>query len=195
MDALGRADQVKLSALGIGRHGDEPPRLEGGRGLTRIDEPLADDHRRRVDGRIDIADPHRDQGDVVGLGAREEQGRARSERLRRSRADRKRIIDDVDEPERVLGDVAIIGHDQGDRLAHVADDITGNRGLQIALGPGRGSHAGRDDGALGHVGERGRGGSGAPPRGACRARGHPPRSAPLLPRADRRRGGSGTRRS
>ena len=154
VDALGRADQVKLSALGIGRHGDEPPRLEGRGGLPGIDKPLADDHRRRVDRRIDVADSHRDQGDVIGLGAGEQQGRALSERFHGARAGGQRIVDDVDEPERVLGDVAVIGHHQGDRLSRVPDDPAGDSGLEVALGPGRRSHAVGDDGAPRHVGGR-----------------------------------------
>jgi hypothetical protein len=154
VDALGRADQVKLAALGIGRHGHEPPSLESGGGLPRIGEALADDHGRGVERRVDVADAHRDQGDVVGLGAREQERGAWHERLGGGGAGRQRIVDDVDEGERVFGDVPVIGHDQCDRLADVPDHAPGDRGLEIALDAGRGAHAIRDDGGLRHVGCR-----------------------------------------
>ena len=38
---------MQLAPARVGRHGDEPARLQRGRGLPRIGEALADDHGRR----------------------------------------------------------------------------------------------------------------------------------------------------
>ncbi len=82
---------------------------------------------------IGIADAHRDHRDVVGLGTGEEAGRSWRERVTDGRAHRQRLVDHVDEAERILGDVAVVGHDEGHRLAHVADRAARDGGLQIAL--------------------------------------------------------------
>ena len=63
-------------------------------------------------------------------------GRPRPARPR-PRRDRQRLVDDVDQLQRVLGDVAVLGHDQGDRLADVAHDVARDGRLQVALGAWR----------------------------------------------------------
>jgi len=67
---------------------------------------------------------------------------------------RERLVVHPDGGERVLGAIAVVGHDGGDRFAHVADLVVGERGLQKAahLAPLGQAHG---DGARqrGHVGE------------------------------------------
>ena len=152
VDALGGADQVQLAPARVGGNGDEAARLERRRRLARIGEALADDHGGRVERPVDVADAHRDHRDVVGLGAGKEPRRAGGERIGHRGAGGEGIVDDVDALERVLGHVAIVGHDQRDGLAHVADHAAGDGGLQVPLGSRRGAHAVRDHCGLGHVG-------------------------------------------
>ena len=90
-----------------------------------------------VERAVGVADAHRDHRDVVRLGAGKEPRRAGGERVGHRGARGQRIVDDVDQLERILGDVAVVGHDQRHGLAHVADDAAGDGGLQIALGARR----------------------------------------------------------
>ena len=152
VDALGGADQVQLAPARVGGHGDEAARLERRRRLARIGEALAHDHGGRVERPVDVADAHRDHRDVVGLGAGKEPRCARGERHRHRGARGEGIVDDVDALERVLGHVAVVGHDQRDGLAHVADHSAGDGGLQVPLRSRRGAHAVRDHRGPGHVG-------------------------------------------
>ncbi len=152
VDALGRSHEVELSPLRIRRDGHEPACLEGGRGLPRIDEALADHQIRALERARDVPAVHGDDGHVVGVRAREEQGSAGGERLGRGGADGQRIVDHVDESEGIFRHVAIVGHHQRHRLAHVPHHAAGDGGLEIALRAGRRPHAIRDDGVGGHVG-------------------------------------------
>ena len=49
----------------------------------------------------------------------------------------KHLVVDGDAADRVLGDVAVVGHDEGDRLAHVVDLVLGQRVLGAAVGERR----------------------------------------------------------
>ena len=168
VDALGRADEVELAAARVGRHRDEPARLEGGRRLPRVAEALADDEVRTGQRRAGVADPHPDRRDVVRVRPGKEARRVGRERDGDGRARRERRVVDVDQLERVRGEVAVVGHDERHGLADVADDVARDRGLQVAgRALGRGHPVG-DDGARRHV----RGGEdGAHPRQPERARG------------------------
>jgi hypothetical protein len=152
VDALGRSHEVELSALRIGGDGHEPARLQRGRGLPRIDEALADHQIGALERARRVSAVHGDHGHVVGFRPREEEGSTGGEGLGRRGAHGQRIVDHVDEREGILGHVAIVGHHQRHRLAHVPHHAPGDGGLEIALGAGRRAHPIRDDGVGGHVG-------------------------------------------
>ena len=152
VDALGGADQVQLAPARVGRHGHEPARLQRGGRLPRVVEALADDHGGAGQRGVGVAHPHGDGGDVVGVGAVEQPGRAGGEGGGHRGAGRPRLVDGVDQLGGVAGDVRIVGDDEGDRLAHVADDGAGDGRLQVAVGAGRRRHPVGDDGGGRHVG-------------------------------------------
>ncbi len=145
---------MQLAAARIGRHGHQPARLQRGRRLARIAEALADDHGRLRQRGVGIADAHRDGGDVVRVRTGEEPRRSRGHRGADGRTRGQRLVDDVDALERVQRDVGIVGDDERDGLADVADDVARDGRLQVAIrARGRGHTVGDDRGG-GHVGSR-----------------------------------------
>ena len=151
VDALGRPDQVELAPARVGRHGDEPAGLEGGRRLPRVPEALVEDETRAGQRRAGIAHPHPDGRDVVAVRPSEEVLGVGREGGGDARARGERCPVHVDQRERVLGDIAVVGHDERHGLADVAYDPPRDRGLEVGGGAlGRG-HAVRDDGARRHV--------------------------------------------
>ena len=143
---------MQFAAARIGGHRDEAAGLERRGGLTRIREAPADDHVGRRERPRGVAYAHRDHGYVVRLRAGEQARRAGRERVGHRGADGQRIVDHVDQRERVLGDVAVVGDDQRDGLAHVADDLARDRGLQIPLRARRSADPVGNHRAIRHVG-------------------------------------------
>ncbi len=107
---------------------------------------------RAAEGGGGVSHPHRDRRDVVGVGAGEQPRGGRLEGRRGGGARGERLVGHADPPEGVVGEIRVVGHEQGHRLAHEADDVAGDRGLEVALGAGGGADAVRDDRRRGDVG-------------------------------------------
>ena len=144
---LGHPPHAEHAAAGIPL-GQGAARLQGDGRVSLHVEGLAQDEIRLAQRAVDVA-----AGDGVGG------DRVRSFRLEEQRSPRlagrprvherdEGVVVHLHVGERVLGLVAVLGHDGGHRLADVADLVTGQRTLQIAahlapLGHAHGDGAGQ----------------------------------------------------
>jgi hypothetical protein len=103
---------------------------------------------------IGVTNSHGDGGDVVGVSAGKEPRGAGRQRVGDRGARRQWRVLDVDQFERVPGQVGIVGHHQRHWLADVADHVPGDGWLQVPVGAGRGRHAVGDDSGGRDVGGR-----------------------------------------
>jgi hypothetical protein len=151
VNALRRADQVQLAAAWIRRHGDEATCLQRRSRLPRIAETVTHDDRGAREPGVGVAHAHRDGRDVVRVGAREEARRRRRERGRHRRTGGQRLVTDVDQLQRVAGDVRIVGDDERHRLADITHDAPRDGRLQVTIGARGRRHAIGDDRCGRHV--------------------------------------------
>ena len=86
---------------------------------------VAKDMRRALEGGIDVAVADLEARQHVRLHAAAHHGRTGRHRLAAIGVRRERLVIDLDERRRVLGDVAALGHDHRHRLADESDFLAG----------------------------------------------------------------------
>ena len=167
---------------------DQAQALDGGAGVARIAHRGLDPQRRRGERRLRLAVAEGALADEVAAHRLVQHRRVRPERGFRIDDGGQRLVAHLDQRERVLRPVAVLGHDDGDRLTGVAHPVQGDapvlHGLAHADQEGRGPGArvrARDHGVDARQRQRrprprwrrgghGRGASAGWRRGRCRGR-------------------------
>jgi hypothetical protein len=118
-----------------------PPGIPLGQGAARLQrdrrvslhvERFAQDEVGVAQRALDVAAGDRVRGDHVGAFRLEEDGGSSLGGGPRVHERGKRIVRDLHASQRVLGEVPVVGHDDGHRLADVADLVAGEGTLQVA---------------------------------------------------------------
>ena len=126
MGLLGRSPD-RDAVVGAAILGQDAAAFDRMPGAAMLPEVLVEDMRRLVEGGLGVAEGYFVRGDDVGVELAADCGSARFGGLAAVRGGWQHVVIDLDQGSRVLGDVAVIGDDDGDRLADIGDFAVGER--------------------------------------------------------------------